>query len=77
LFVASCYCGIAIFENADASARVVLGPLHNGEETVDAEGCFGLDLPDEVLIWLERLQDNRFLVLLRRHSELGNLLFLR
>jgi len=77
LFVASCYCGIAVFENADARARVLLGPLDNGEETVDAEGCFGLDLSDEVLIWLERLQDNGFLVLLHRHSELGNLLFLR
>ena len=35
---------------------VLLGAFDNVEKTVDAKGCLVLDLPDEVLVWLERFQ---------------------
>jgi len=39
------------------------------KKAMDAEGSFGLYLPDEVLIRLELLQGDRFLVLVRGHTD--------
>jgi len=53
--VVDCHDGVAgCFRFLDAWR--VFGSFDDLKETMDSEGCFGLDLPDEVLVWLEGLQ---------------------
>jgi hypothetical protein len=52
LFVASWHGSITVFKATDA--RMLFGTLDYGEETVDTEGRFSLNLLDEILIRLER-----------------------